>query len=320
MEKSPCKRTLAKMLLIERDELQCVLSEGIMQWILAGYCDSYSQSGSHLDPVFPEFQLRKIHVLSNDCGTHLKILASRDPKVLDKYLAITIANGNIGHLYGVWSGKPTADIKPMTLKSYYMIKQLQALYAGIAPEKILYHHKGKMLSAEEVIAGQLLGHNQLYIKYVNGTEVYVNANEKEPWTISIGKQNIKLPPYGYYAVSKDKKSVTYSIEVDNRRVDFSQGAEYIYADGNGKIYDFGAVKCGQSYALLFENNICELIPMPVRKAEKIYLDCNIAQLKGRKSIVALDKQRNELWRKDVKIVDGKLEIAIDGKIFSYKIQ
>ena len=72
--------------------------------------------------------------------------------------------------------------------------------------------------------------------------------------------------------------------------------------------------------LLFENNICELIPMPVRKAEKIYLDCNIAQLKGRKSIVALDKQRNELWRKDVKIVDGKLEIAIEGKIFSYKIQ
>ena len=317
---APAMRTLAKMLLVEREELQCVLSEGIMQWVLAGYCDSYGQSGSHLDPIFPEFQLRKIHVLSNDCGTHLTILAKRDPKLLDKYLAITIANGNIGHLYGVWSGRPTPDILPMTIKSYYMIKQLQTLYAGVVPENISYHYKGQMLTAEEVIAGQLLGHNQVYTKYVNGTEVYVNANEKEPWTIKIGNQNIKLPPCGFYAVSKDKKSVTYSIEVDKRRVDFSQGAEYIYANGNGKTHDFGAIKCAGNYALLFENNACELIPLPVRKNEKVYLNSNIPQLRGSTTIVALDKQRKELWKKEINAVDGVFEITVDGKAFSYKIQ
>ena len=93
--------------------------------------------------------------------------------------------------------------------------------------------------------------------------------------------------------------------------------EYIYANGNGKLTDFGTIKCANAYAMIFENNAVEIIPVPFTKAETITIDLTKFPVKTGSTLVLLDKDRKEISRT---AISGKmLKIAVDGKAFSYKI-
>ena len=313
---SPALRVLAKSLIIERQDFEIPLSEGIMQWPLAGFCDSYAQNGSPDDPVFPEFQLRKIQPLSNDCGQHLRLTFSGNMKLADRYLTLSLANGTIGHLFGPVGGKPPKTLKVEVLKSYYIFKQLQKHYAGVPVKSIEYHCSGKLMTAAEAIANKLVGYNQLRIEYQNGTVVYANANDKENYTFSCNGKNITLPPNGYYAVNPGKVE-TASLLNNGKRIDYSFGDEYIYVNGNGVKTDFGAVKCANAYALLFENNAIEIIPVPFVKAETVEIDLAKLPVKAGSTLQSLAQDKSII--KQEKISSGRLSIKIDGKAFSYKI-
>ena len=314
---SPALRVLAKSLIVERQDFEIPLSEGIMQWPLAGFCDSYAQNGSPDDPVFPEFQLRKIQPLSNDCGQHLRLTFASDKKLIDRYLTLSFANGTIGHLFGtVGYRKPGKTLDPAMLKSYYMFKQIQKHYAGVPVKSIEYHYNGKLMTAAETIAADKVGYNQLKIVYSNGTTVYANANKTENYVINVAGKNITLPPNGYY-LEAPGKVVTYSIAQNGNRADYSFGDEYIYANGNGKLTDFGAIKCANAYAMIFENNAVEIIPVPFTKAETITIDLTKIPVKTGSTLVLLDKDRKEISR--TAISSKTLQIAVDGKAFSYKI-
>ena len=315
---SPALRVLAKSLIIERQDFAVPLSEGIMQWPLAGFCDSYAQNGSPDDPLFPEFQLRKIQPLSNDCGQHLRLTFSGDKKQIDRYMALSFGNGTIGHLFGAVGGsaKRRMAVPQETLKSYYLFKQTQKHYAGVPVKSIEYHLDGKLLTAAEIIAAKAVNNNQLKIVYSNGMEVYVNANAKKDYTFKVDSKTVTLPPYGYY-LSLPGKVETASIWKDGHRADYSFGDEYIYVNGNGVATSFGAVKCANAYALLFENNAVEIIPVPFAKAETILIDLSKLPIKSAKKLVTLDVNGNEI--KSMPVSGNKLEIKVDGKAFSYKI-
>lgn len=313
---SPALRVLAKSLIIERQDFEIPLSEGIMQWPLAGFCDSYAQNGSPDDPVFPEFQLRKIQPLSNDCGQHLRLTFSNNMRLADRYLTLSLANGTIGHIFGSVGGRPPKKLKTEVLKSYYIFKQLQKHYAGVPVKSIGYHYNGNLLTAAEAIANKLVGYNQLRIEYKNGTVVYANANAKENYTFEYNGKTITLPPNGYYAINPGKVE-TASILRNNKRIDYSFGDEYIYVNGNGVRTDFGAVKCANAYALLFENNAIEIIPVPFTKAETIEIDLSKLPVKAGNTLQSLALDKSVLSQ--TKITSGKLTIKVDGKAFSYKI-
>ena len=317
---SPVIRVLAKSLMLEREDFAVPLSEGIMQWPLAGFCDSYAQNGSPDDPVFPEFQLRKIQPLSNDCGTHLRLTFASDPKLLDRYMALSFANGTIGHLFGAVGGTPKRRmaLEPERLKSYYLFKQTQKHYAGVPVKSIEYHYNGKLMTAAETIANKLVGYNQLKIVYSNGMTVYVNANAKESWQINVNGKAIDLLPYGYY-LSLPGKVETASIQQDGHRADYSFGDEYVYVNGNGQTTDFGVVKCANAYALLFENNAIEIIPVPFAKAETISIDLSKLPVKAGKTLVKLDVNNKEISREEVKLENGLLKLNINKNVFSYKV-
>ena len=110
---------------------------------------------------------------------------------------------------------------------------------------------------------------------------------------------------------------TASIWKDGHRADYSFGDEYIYVNGNGVETSFGAVKCANAYALLFENNAVEVIPVPFTKAETISIDLSKLPLKAAKTLVTLDVNGKAI--KSMPINGKTLEIKIDGKAFSYKI-
>ncbi|MBE6368718.1 MAG: LamG domain-containing protein [Lentisphaerae bacterium] len=317
---SPVIRVLAKSLIVERKDFDIPLSEGIMQWVLAGFCDSYSQSGSPDDPVYPEFQLRKIHPLSNDTGCHLSIAFSRNKKEIDRMLTLTFAHGNIGHLFGITGGKPQVKAEAVTLKSYFMPKQIQKYYAGVPVADIKYHLDGRMLSAAELLAADALNNNQLKITYNNGCTVYINANKNKEYALEVKGRKITLPPYGYYLNIPDKCE-TYSILNNSVRADYSLGDEYCYVNGNGQENDFGAVKCRNAYAILFEDKgkKLEVIPAPFVKAEKITVDLSCLPLKQATAIIGLDENRKEVFRRELPQECKKLELNIDGKVFSYMI-
>jgi len=312
----PAIRVLAKCSLVERDDFAVTLSEGVTQWMFAGIVDSYAQPGSAADPVFPEFQLRQIHMLNNDCGTHLSLLFNGDPKGVDRALAQQLANGTIGHLYGVVGGAPPKKIAFEKLKSYYISKELQKYYAGIAVEKLLYHVDGKFLTAEEVLRRGAIGNNQIYIKYVNGLEVWSNANGKASWQINANGKDILLPAYGYYALLPGKIE-TGSVMENNRRVDFSLGSDYIYGNGNGVLRNWGLFEGANAYAAIKENNTVELIVVPFKKSEKVTVDLAHAYLKGKKRVIALDEAGNTLWQKNIGN-EGKLVIDWNDKLVSCK--
>ncbi|MBE6379656.1 MAG: LamG domain-containing protein [Lentisphaerae bacterium] len=317
---SPVIRVLAKSLILEREDFAVPLSEGIMQWPLAGFCDSYAQNGSPDDPVFPEFQLRKIQPLSNDCGAHLRLTFAGDPKLIDRYMALSFANGTIGHLFGAVGGTPKRRmaVEKERLKSYYLFKQTQKHYAGVPVKSIEYHYNGKLLTAAEAIAAKAVGHNQIKIVYSNGMTVYVNANAKENWQIKVNGKTIDLLPNGYY-LSLPGKVETASIQQDGHRADYSFGDEYVYVNGNGQTTDFGVVKCANAYALLFENNAVEIIPVPFAKAETISIDLSKLPVKAGKTLVKLDVNNKEISREEVKLENGLLKLNINKNVFSFKL-
>ncbi len=314
----PAIRVLAKCSLVERDDFSITLSEGVTQWMFAGIIDSYAQPGSAADPVFPEFQLRQIHMLNNDCGTHLSLLFNGDPAGVDRALAQQLANGTIGHLYGRVGGAPVKKIEFEKLKSYYISKELQKYYAGIAVEKLLYHADGKLLTGEDVLHQGLVGHNQIYIKYANGLQVWSNANGKESWQINANGKDILLPAYGYYAVLPGVIEVG-SVMENGRRVDFSLGGDHIYGNGNGALRNWGLFEAENAYAAIRENNAVELIVVPFKKAEKVTVDLDQPYLKGKKRVTALDEAGNALWQKELP-AGGKLVIDWNAELVSCKFE
>lgn len=243
-----------------------VLSEGIMQWKLAGYADSYAQPSDENQDTLVDFALRRTHLLSNDCGYHLNWVEGKGE--VDRLLAAQIAYGHIGHLYGVYGGRPPARISGEVLKSYFMMQQLQEFYATTPVDVIRYHHDGELLTTEAAIAADVLGNNQVYLRYANGLEVYVNRHREKDWRVAVNNVAYVLPPHGFVA-SLTGRLLSYSATKDGHRVDLSLGPRYIYVDGRGRRNDFGGVTAAHSHMLETINSSTYLTPTPFVEPEDL---------------------------------------------------
>ena len=314
---SPVLRVLAKSLMEERDCFGPVLSEGIMQWPLAGYCDSYAQTGAVDDPLFPEFQLREIHPLSNDCGSHLSIICDRQPGAVDRLLALTLGNGNIAHIFGIYGGKPPLALTYPTLKSYYAIVQAQKHYANVPVKRIRYHVGGKMLTATEVLAAGAVAHSQVHVEYANGFEVWANANGTESWEIVAGGRRHLLPPYGYWMAGPGMAEGGSEI-LDGRRVDSLRGDLWLFANGNGKPVNLGFLACKGAYAVLWENGMAEVIGLPEALDETVAIDLKALPVQPGATAVYLKHDGTVLRRAAVKTEGGKLFVTMSKDC--YKVQ
>ncbi|HBG25619.1 MAG: hypothetical protein A2Y10_01200 [Planctomycetes bacterium GWF2_41_51] len=311
-----------KLLLTERDALGLVWSEGTVQYMWAGLCDTaYSQTNHPDDPnLLVDFKLLKIQPLENDNGVDLFVPADRS---LDWRLATQILYGDMGYLSDrgaegpltIGQAKYVADYESI-LKSYYMMRQLQAYYAMTMPDQILYaDDSGTLVSTEWAIRNDYHLNNKVYIGYPNGLNVYVNRNQATNWIISLDGKTYVLPPNGYIA-QKDAELVEYSALINDVRVDYSKGLSYTYCNARGALTDFGNIVGKRSYVLSGDANDSWLIPTPYISAERV-------TLKGSYNNVIVRG-----YDKDDKLLpiaishtinNGNLEIITNSNVFKYRI-
>ncbi len=191
-----------------------ILGEGGNHFLWAGYVDAveaeFAASPGEKMPLVVDFALEKIHPLMVGSGAgYIERFFWQDRRPqetgfsdaqLNKYLATTIAYGHVGFIPDPF----THDIPfPQVKRIYRLMAPLQRLYVLSQPTSIRYFSQGEWLDVSQaVIQGDT---EQVWIRYENGLEVYVNRHPKERLVI---RPDVS-PAW-----------VEYSALVNGRRVDY----------------------------------------------------------------------------------------------------
>ena len=301
-----------------------VLSEGKTQMFFAGLCDSYAQPQRMKMNVLPDFNLRKIHLLSNDCGYELTLInwkaAGLKPAVgVYRNLALQYIYGNTAHIYGPYHGEPYDKALPdFVIRSYFLIQPLQEFYALVPVRDILYNVNGALKPVEDAIASGTLDRNQVKITYQNGLEVAANLHAKDNFKVKLHDREYFLPPDGFAAFLPGHAEA-FSALIDGARSDFMSVASLEYRDGNA---DMGAIRAKHAYILKKSDKVLVLTPAPFQAAENVVLD--LTRLPGWEktaeiTVEAQDIAGKSLGRNTLSAKGGKAELAVDGKAFRYRI-
>ena len=146
-------------------------------------------------------------------------------------MATTIAYGHAGFF-------PAVEI-PQACRYYFMMGALQRRYVQVPVAKIEYWDGKQFLSTSEALPQDANKHGQVRVTYTNGLVIAVNVDD-EPWEATAGSATMKLTKYGWLATGPHG-FLTYSTDVDGRRVNYAHGKEYTFAEAGGKWYDFGEI-------------------------------------------------------------------------------
>ena len=227
-----------------------------MHWMYAGLVDgNYAQIVSPTpfrEPPLVDFDLLKIHPLETDFGMG-------DPGMFyagssewtqpndfhspwfDRFLATTIAYGHIGYLTCEWG-------LPGTLKSYFLVKALQELYAGVEVVEIAYERGGQRLSTSEAVRSDAYRDGHVCVRYANGLRIWVNLGWEGAWEVKWKDETYLLPPTGWLAVL-DGGVLAYSAVREGGRVDYLESGEYSYLDARDGYYRAPALAASGAAAL-----------------------------------------------------------------------
>ncbi len=310
-------RVFVESLRQERKDFGPVLSEGKTQIFFAGICDSYAQPQRMAMNVIPEFNLRKIHPLSNDCGYELTLVAKKakdgGKQFAHRLLAYEYAYGSIGHITDCYSGAPLVSISPAMIASYFLIQPMQKYFAGIKIKEILYNVNGQYLPFEDAAKAGTLSRNQVKLLYENGLEVASNLNETETMHVTLNEMPFELPPDGFAAVTADQKNIACSALQDGQRVDMCKQDNFLYCD-NGPANQLLQAKGAYLFKRL-PDNIFELIPAPFKAEETVTLDLAINS-----PTVAVERYASDgklLGTSTLPVTNGRLTLPITQETFKY---
>lgn len=195
-----------------------VYSEGGNHWWYAGLVDgNYANDDLEQLPVFPDFQLLKIHPLQMDAGNRGKDYA---------YIAYTFAYGNIGILSeGIDAIRRYAFLQPV--QDEYVMRNVKSIeYADV---------KGVLFNSSQAVIKKILEKPRLKIVYETGLEMFINFNEKE-WDLTINSDKIKLPQFGFYVYNPKKKLLSSSFLANktSKRLDKVVSPELLYINTHGE--------------------------------------------------------------------------------------
>ncbi len=267
----------------------------------SGACD-----GSKYDNKYwlVDFYLRKMQPIS----AHWSLgMGERNDEGADRYFARTIAYGMPGGYLGGW--RQPFDL--YSIRSYFMIQQLQSYYGKALIKSIRYaNSKGELLEVSAAIATNAHKRSQLKLEYDNGLEIWVNGSKEENWKTP----NADLPPSGYYAKLPNGELEVFSANKNGQRGDYVTSPAYDFIDGRGRWLEtpVGATD-KQLIILKKEDGSREVIPYEAGKFA-------IAMDKEPKSIVALDEDYNEIGEAKGDLRDGMYYIQPVSGAFSYRIE
>ncbi|MCP4643020.1 MAG: hypothetical protein GY851_21420 [bacterium] len=216
-----------------------VYSEGANHWWYAGLTDgNYGNAAPKVDqqPLFPDFQLLKIHPLQMDVG-----MAS---------IAHTLAYGHIGMLND--------------MKTYYMVQPLQVHYSMVPVKRIAYESKGKLVDTSRALAVGAHETGRIHLEYENGFKVWANVGE-EPWAIKAAGKDWTLPKLGHLATTADGATTSFSGRASSTdgkdvHIDWCHGPVSHYLNTNGQSVATESLAGNGAAALKREPFGWELIP------------------------------------------------------------
>jgi hypothetical protein len=291
-----------------------VFSEGGNHWYYAGLVTgSLAQDRGYdlaADPWLVDFDLRQLHPLGCDVGIANHNAFGGVPGQAgtanseDRFFAGTIAFGHIGHF------ENSGALNPRLFRSYYMLQQLQAAYAGAAVRAIRYaDEQGRLLDASAAVATGAYRRSQLRLEYDNGLLVWVNGHRSDTWKTP----HAELPPNGYYGQNRDGSLVVFSALADGRRADYVHSPAYDYLDGRGRWLQtpWGGSE-GQLIILKQAGGAREIIPFRSRRF-------SVAARAG-SSVVALDENSAEIGAARAELHDGLLSIQPLPAAVSYRLR
>ena len=302
-------RVFVESLRQERKDYGPIISEGKTQVFFAGLCDSYAQTQRMRMNVIPDFNLLKIHPLSNDCGAELgwinyKGSGGEINKWAYKLLALEYAYGNIGHIASCYHGAPLVPVPGSMIRSYFLVQPMQKYYADVEIKEILYNVNGAYLPFEEAVRQGTLGRNQVKLVYENGFEAAANLNETENMDVTLNGRAFTLPPEGFAAMTADGSAVAYSALQEGRRVDMCRAGNLLYCDngpGEALFKGKGAyIVRRQSRARL------EILPAPFKGEETVEL-----AFPGKQAV--LEKYAKDgalLGTEKLAVANGRLSIPV----------
>jgi hypothetical protein len=232
-------------------------SEGNHQWLYAGlttgnYGLTYSQLRLWEYPYLPHFDLLSMHPLTVDIGVPWteQFFSGKEGwknpenivRSVDQFLAATIAYGHMG-----WLVEEAHGMR-QTCRSYYMLQQLQSRYLMEKVAELRYGAGDRLLTSSQALLSGAWKQGQLYIKYASGLQIWVNGNEKTPWTVSFAGTRFTLPAFGWLA-AQGKDFITMSLDEGGKRFDRLSSPDYVFVDGRGTLRAFDGVETDGSYAI-----------------------------------------------------------------------
>jgi hypothetical protein len=226
-----------------------VFSEGNYQWMYAGLTDgNYANAVMNIrkTPVFPDFQLLKVHPLEMDAGN---VHSSGH-----EYLAYTLAYGHIGIINGALDER---------IRRYAILQPLQRHYSMVPVTSIEYFDNGKFYNASEAIKKDLITAPKLALEYQSGLKVFVNFSD-ETWELKKDSTTYYLPKFGYLVYSDSSKVLALYGKSDQIRsgsdVYYSESSYQYYFDSESDSLSTNDFTCKGNVFLKNEKFGWEIIP------------------------------------------------------------
>ncbi len=211
-----------------------VVAQDRYGWLYAGLCDLLVRDlcGDSLvsRAYMPIFKLKRLQELSLFLGAGAFPDEENRSAALDRYLAAQIAYGNAGRL--LWF----EERPDLSVRAYYMMQALQARYLMRAPTRLLYWSGERFMSSSDAIREGVLDRSQIYVRYPDDLEIWVNGSETEYWEVRVGRDRWRMPPSGWIAAGPDMLEL--SADVNGSRIDYVESPGYLYYDGRGNDQPF----------------------------------------------------------------------------------
>lgn len=278
-----------------------VYSEGGTHWFYAGLADgNYAYMDKSL-PVFPDFQLLKIHPLEMDGMANVSG---------DEYVPFALAFGAIGILS---EGRDA-------IRRYAFLQPLQNSYSMIPVSEISYFDGKSLVTSSEAVRLDLIKAPKIHIIYESGLRVYSNLSESS-WTVEANGETYTLPKNGFLSFLPGKNLLAYSTDRTysgtGKRLDQVFSDELYYIDTYGETVT-GRLAGNGSYMLKKEKFGWEIIP--VENARIIDFDLALIGLAGLGvDIKAVDEDGHTIKIINDQPMKGKIYFEPDTAHYKYQV-
>ena len=249
--------SLQQSILRSQAQAGLAIGNGGNHWLYAGVLTGYlarmvGDDPSRIPPLV-DFDLQNLHPIESDAGlgTIDQYFAGQIPQdekhsrstYLDRYLAATAAFGHACLLpdqleWGIAS----------TVKSYYMLRELQKHYLRVPVRSIAYCHNDQFLETNDALLSGAFAQGQVRVTYDNGLEVYANLGWEQPWTVHRSDVAYHIPP-GSFCAWQDSSLLVYSADAGLGHIDYVSCADYLFVDTRGQRGQFGPVELDGAVAI-----------------------------------------------------------------------